>query len=456
MCLAVFASAVAVGSGADVVDQRIVARGDISADGGEIGLFAADIRDDQARIEELGFGRTDGAASGIWGPELRTGLRADVGRSDVAAQYLRGPVAGTDSPASMIRGEASGGEGGCGGAGDGGAGAAMMAAGSRADVDRPGSGWQAGFGYPAWVRYTCGRAEAMPQAVAEEGLQSSAEFWGAAPDHGAAPGALIPEFWADVAWMGGPTDRSAGMTGGEAVGGEDDCGGADGGDAGAAMMATGSRVDVMAAGSRAALTVLRAMRARCQTEGVVFSRRSMGSERQQNGVGCGGDDGRAKVPSCFLGPAPNRVTGVSSTAFARHGGHRSVGLDRRVGSTGFGNGFAGGDRVSGCGARSGRCAMGAESRVSGGCGERRQEEEGRAGGAVSTAVGWDGSGMGSTAAADDGGRRRRSMLRADGGFWRMGLDGSGQLLAREGQEDTRREEGSGGGRATADGDGRRR
>ena len=34
---------------------------------------------------------------------------------------------------------------------------------------------------------------------------------------------------------------------------------------------------------------------------------------------------------------------------------------------------------------------------------------------------------------------------ADGGFWRRGLDGSGRLLAREGQEGTRREEGPGGG-----------
>ena len=99
-----------------------------------------------------------------------------------------------------------------------------------------------------------------------------AEFWGVAPEHGAAsaPGALSPESWADVAWMGGPADRSVGMTGGEAVGGEDDCGGADGDDAGAAMRAAGSRADVMAAGSRAAQAVLRAMGARCQAEGVVF------------------------------------------------------------------------------------------------------------------------------------------------------------------------------------------
>ena len=63
----VFAGAVAVGSRADVVNRQIVARGDVSADGGEIGPAAADVRDDQARIEGLGSGGTDGAASGIRG-----------------------------------------------------------------------------------------------------------------------------------------------------------------------------------------------------------------------------------------------------------------------------------------------------------------------------------------------------------------------------------------------------
>ena len=54
-------------------------------------------------------------------------------------------------------------------------------------------------------------------------------------------------------------------------------------------------------------------------------------------------------------------------------------------------------------------------------------------------------------------------MRADGGFWRMGLDGSGQLLAHEGQEDTQREEGPSKGRSwwvwqaeMTDGEGRRR
>ena len=45
------------------------------------------------------------------------------------------------------------------------------------------------------------------------------------------------------------------------------------------------------------------------------------------------------------------------------------------------------------------------------------------------------------AGVDGGGRRCGPMVRADGGFWRMGLDGSGQLLAQEGQEGTQREEG---------------
>ena len=79
----VFAGAVAVGSRADVVDRQIVARGDVSADGGEIGPSAADVRDDQARIEGLGSGGTDGAASGIQGSELQAEFRADVGGPDV-------------------------------------------------------------------------------------------------------------------------------------------------------------------------------------------------------------------------------------------------------------------------------------------------------------------------------------------------------------------------------------
>ena len=67
----VFAGAVAVRSGADVVDRQIVARGDVSVDGGEIGSSAADVQDDQARIEGLGSGGTDGAASGIQGQSSR-------------------------------------------------------------------------------------------------------------------------------------------------------------------------------------------------------------------------------------------------------------------------------------------------------------------------------------------------------------------------------------------------
>ena len=73
----------------------------------------------------------------LW-PELQAGFRADVGRPDVETQYLCG-LTGTDRPAGMTGGEAVGGEDGGGGAGGGDAGVAMMATGSRADVDRPGS-----------------------------------------------------------------------------------------------------------------------------------------------------------------------------------------------------------------------------------------------------------------------------------------------------------------------------
>ena len=78
-----FAGAVVVGSRADVVDRQIVTCGDVSVDGGEIGPSAADVRDDQARIEGLGSGGTDGAASGIRVSELQVKLRADVGWPDV-------------------------------------------------------------------------------------------------------------------------------------------------------------------------------------------------------------------------------------------------------------------------------------------------------------------------------------------------------------------------------------
>ena len=60
------------------------------------------------------------------------GFRADVDWSDVAAQYLHGPMVGTGGSVSMARGEVIGGEGGCRGAGGGGGGAAAV--GSRADV----------------------------------------------------------------------------------------------------------------------------------------------------------------------------------------------------------------------------------------------------------------------------------------------------------------------------------
>ena len=64
---------------------------------------------------------------------------------------------------------------------------------------------------------------------------------------------------------------------------------------------------------------------------------------------------------------------------------------------------------------------------------------------------------------DGWGRRRRPTVRANSDGWGMGLDGSGQLLAQEGQEDTRREEGPGGGGSrrvwlaeVTNGEGRRR
>ena len=107
-----------------------------------------------------------------------------------------------------------------------------------------------------------------------------------APDHSTVPGVLSPESWKDVAWVGGLTDRSAGMTGGGAVGGEDGCRGASSGDAGTAMMVAGSRADVMVAGSRAVLTVLRVMRVCGQAEGVVcqgFNSRSSIATNQGDG-----------------------------------------------------------------------------------------------------------------------------------------------------------------------------
>ena len=67
-----------------------------------------------------------------------------------------------------------------------------MAAGSRADVDRPGSG------YRAWVQGRYGRAKAVLRAVAEEGLQAAAESRGAAPGHGAAPWSPSSESRGDV------------------------------------------------------------------------------------------------------------------------------------------------------------------------------------------------------------------------------------------------------------------
>ena len=87
-------------------------------------------------------------------------------------------------------GEAVGGENGFGGAGGGDAGAAMIAAGSRADVDRPGSGLrvEAWSGADTLARYE--RAQAMLRATAEEGLQAAVKSRGAAPGQGAAPWAL--------------------------------------------------------------------------------------------------------------------------------------------------------------------------------------------------------------------------------------------------------------------------
>ena len=59
----VFAGAAAVGSGADVVDRGIAAHGDVSVDGGEIGLFAEDKSNDMSpaarrRMDVPGGGRS--------------------------------------------------------------------------------------------------------------------------------------------------------------------------------------------------------------------------------------------------------------------------------------------------------------------------------------------------------------------------------------------------------------
>ena len=47
---------------------------DVSADGGEFRLFTEGAQADQDRTDDVGLGGTDGAASGIRGPELQTGF----------------------------------------------------------------------------------------------------------------------------------------------------------------------------------------------------------------------------------------------------------------------------------------------------------------------------------------------------------------------------------------------
>ena len=140
------------------MDQRIVAHGGVSTDSGEVGLFAGTWCD-QARIEGSGLREAVEAPSCIQGPELQAGFRADVGRLDVGTHLCSPMGAGRlvgETGGEAVGGEDGGGEDGGGHAGGGDAGAAMTAAGSRADVGRPGPGWRAGVGYRAWVQYTYG------------------------------------------------------------------------------------------------------------------------------------------------------------------------------------------------------------------------------------------------------------------------------------------------------------
>ena len=74
----------------------------------------------------------------VAGPELQAGFRADVDQLDVRA-HLCSPT-GADGPVGVTGGEAVGGDDGGGDVGGGDAGAAVVAAGSRADVGRLGSG----------------------------------------------------------------------------------------------------------------------------------------------------------------------------------------------------------------------------------------------------------------------------------------------------------------------------
>jgi hypothetical protein len=83
-------SAVAVGSRADVVDQRTVAGGHMSAGSGMIRPFQGGLeRRDRASIDGTGFGAAVGVARCIQGPELQIRFRADEGRPSVEAQYVR-------------------------------------------------------------------------------------------------------------------------------------------------------------------------------------------------------------------------------------------------------------------------------------------------------------------------------------------------------------------------------
>ena len=142
-----------------------------------------------AEAAVVGEGDAGGADGGAAGAAEVIESRIDVDRLGLSEVLATGKALVGES-SCMTGGEAVDGEDGFGGAGGGDTGAAIIAAGSRADVDRPGSGLRAEAmstaDFLAWNE----RAKVLMQAIAEKGLQAAIRSRGAVLGQGAAPGAL--------------------------------------------------------------------------------------------------------------------------------------------------------------------------------------------------------------------------------------------------------------------------
>ena len=172
------------GAGGNGADSAVVIESGVDVDRLDLGKMRAGVAsveasqamEDEMIVAEDDFGGAGGGGAGAAvaaRPELPAGFRADVGQSDVVLAHLCLPISGTDMPTDVARGEAIGGAENNEVIGDGEAGAAVLAAGSRADVA------QAGLAQAGMTAGDDDGGDAMTSERQQDGMACGGNFGGA-------------------------------------------------------------------------------------------------------------------------------------------------------------------------------------------------------------------------------------------------------------------------------------